>query len=233
MELAVSQQNTNEQPKHQPNSHIEVKGFELPQSVMIKALTSGLPNHISLQIALRVDGNIVKRGSIDYKVTYDLWDEVFLVHISQGPDQQHVVLKDTTLLFNELSNTRLTMHVPHSVQELSIQMVVNPIEASRIKRIHRWIAQSKGHDVDESQPEQVRSISDRQRATLSDGIGSGDAYTGAYSSSPNPIKPRFEKLFDKLLKEYADPNDIPALWKSAVYVMSLQPRLPRHAKSFN
>jgi hypothetical protein len=222
---------------------VKVKDFQLPIAIVKKALVSGLPNHISMQFVLSADGNPFQRESIDYAVTYDLWDEMFMVQISQGMNQRHIVVNEMKLLLSELTNASLVMDIPNHTEEISVQLVINPIEAARIKRIHRWIAHSKGHEVDEQDPQQVSSISNRQQ-TLSPATFGNRPKTSTVSSlaentisvsssAENVTKPRFEKLFDRLLKEYADPNDIPALWKSAVYVMSLQPRLLHHAKSYN
>jgi hypothetical protein len=210
---------------------VEVKGLQLPSSTMVKAITSGLPNHLSLQFALHADDTVVQRRSIDYQVTFDLWDEVFRVKISNGTNQRLVVFEEIKLLFKELSSARLTMDIPGNVQAISAQMVVNPIEVARIKRIHRWIAQSKGHEVDEDEPLQVRDNANLQRLAPPSSVTRASNTDGLKLHTV--VTPRFEKLFDRLLKEYADPNDIPALWKSTVYVMSLYPRSTTYAKSFN
>ncbi|MFT4929461.1 MAG: hypothetical protein ACI8WB_005594 [Phenylobacterium sp.] len=199
---------------------VTVKSIPYPAQLDAE-LDSGLPNTINVLLWLSDDSNDNGRlvATVDYQVTYDLWDEVYLVNITThaGGVTRHVV-KTKTELLRRLSHITLTQVVDLNTlvsatnTSLSTQVIVNPVDGERIKKIHAWIANSKGFTHEPQDKRQSTSLTNtvansNRIAPVSGGVGASVTVTRSGG-------PRFQKLFDKILEQYMQTDEVPALWRS-------------------
>jgi hypothetical protein len=207
---------------------ISASNINYPQDILNIELKSGLPNTIDLLIILSQDGTPVVQKIKRFSVTYDLWDEFYLIQ-ELGKDKRNDIHVDNDkALKNALSSFDIIMPYSPELFNSKVPIVVtaqiffNPVHSQKIKKIQNWIRTSKGFNrvEDDSdsppQPNQrafTKSSLGRtnQRAIISETeIGSLNQPNAASISSG----PRFEKLFDKILEQHLSESSIAAQWRS-------------------
>jgi hypothetical protein len=137
----------------------------LSDPALAKKLSSGLP----MMIAMRA---YVFRQGIDAplalaprvcRVVYDLWDEVYRVHISEpGRERDQAAVLDGVLRLcaeaHDLAVVRRDRLQPGTPYFLGVVVDVNPVSAEMIEQMRRWMS----------------------RPTTTSGIGPGDALFGGF-----------------------------------------------------
>jgi len=205
--------------------HISVNNINYPKNIIEQDINSGLPNNISLIISLTKNGQQRFLTSVNYQITYDLWDEIYNVTISHADGVQKVSFESSTLLVGFINNLTFTSANilkeidSTEVHQLKAMVLVNPVKTERIKKIRAWIATSQGYTYEPERDEKNILVTSNKTPIMSSGqitgkegkrvlkrkAGLADASIG---------RPRFQKLFDQILDQYMDPDEIPALWRS-------------------
>jgi len=205
--------------------HISVNNIQYPKNIIEQDINSGLPNNISLIISLTRNGQQCFLTSVNYQITYDLWDEIYNVNISHADGVQKISFENSTLLVDFINNLTFTSANilkeidSTEVHQLKAMVLVNPVKTERIKKIRAWIATSQGYTYEPERDENNILVTSNKTPLISSGqitgkegkrvlkrkAGLADASIG---------RPRFQKLFDQILDQYMDPDEIPALWRS-------------------
>ncbi|MFT5759340.1 MAG: hypothetical protein ACI9LM_004098 [Alteromonadaceae bacterium] len=194
-----------------------ITDINYPQSILKKELNSGLQNNISIFITFSQNDMNIFNCHLSFQITYDLWDENYVVIINRNSGVQVTrIINSSSEVLAFLNTIRVNCGDKSSKNEtyiLQAKVLVNPVKAKRIKKIKNWIATSKGYTagsdklgntpINEEQPNNTNRNEGRNTGTMN-----------FYSQAS--ARPRFEKLFDKILQQYSGPNDIPSLWSSEV-----------------
>ena len=137
---------------------VQVKDISYPKQVLVKQLNSGLTNNISALLSLQQDNKTVFATKINYKITYDLWDEVYQLVITNSfgePVSKVIDNKEQLLIMlNQLdfsSHEAFMQLRPQKRYQLKVQILVNPVASERINKIRAWIATSQGYSLDPEQ----------------------------------------------------------------------------------
>lgn len=212
---------------------LTIRDIDYPSRLLQQELTSGLPNKIDVLVEVKNGENSLLGFVKNYTIIYDLWDEQFNVtessgHLDSFKLSSTKTINDmlSTLVINDiLSLDRLDSSRKYLI---SAQVAFNPVREERIQKIKEWTATSKGFTVDpdtvESQSKLLaangNSASDRSNAIITGGaIGPGESPTSAIGSNTGVVTepssgPRFQKLFDRILDQYLDSEDVVAQWRS-------------------
>jgi hypothetical protein len=128
-----------------------VRGLDFPRTFP-KDLTSGLTSHLMVRVLLQSPGRADVQHIAEIAVKYDLWDENFRVTLSvdgrvltseiqTGQDAVLARLREARLpsLFAETSLT------PGATYTLHADVLLNPIDAERMEKIRKWVAENSTH----------------------------------------------------------------------------------------
>jgi hypothetical protein len=133
--------------------------------VLLKKLSSGLPMVIAMRAYVYREGEDtpVALAPRVCRVVYDLWDEVFRIHVSEPERErdQAAVLDGVLRICTEPQNLPLVRRNLLTVGEpyfLGVVVDVNPVSPEMIDQMRRWMS----------------------RPTGSTGIGPGDALFGTF-----------------------------------------------------
>ncbi|MCJ8271472.1 MAG: DUF4390 domain-containing protein [Psychrosphaera sp.] len=198
---------------------VTVGDINYPKTALDKALKSGLPNNIGLWLTLTRDDKEVHVAHLNHQITYDLWDEVYQVQTTSttGVQSSQMVSSQTQLL-SQLSSIALGNVVPVAVLQprgqyrLKAQVIVNPVQVERIKKIQAWIASSQGYDKPSAHQLGASGLGQGLQTRAEHSV----ATTGVSSAGP-----RFQKLFDQILAQYMSSEKMPALWHSKAVTAEL------------
>lgn len=205
-----------------------------PAKFINKEINSGLPNLITFWLTIEQAGQQVFALQQDIKVVYDLWDEVYLLNFSDSSNRQRqrtIKGKDKLRQFlGEIDSgplLDLKRLNPDTTYRLKAQVIVNPVKSERIKKIQDWLATSKGFTPSESNKGQKTTL---VVSTVSgpEGESITPSANGVRSSGP-----RFKKLFDQILEQYIDADELPALWRSPVTSIEFNTEQLSHASEVN
>lgn len=137
----------------------------LSDPALLKKLSSGLPMHIVMRAYVYKEGETtpVALAPRVCRVNYDLWDEVYRVHVSEPERErdQAVILEGVGRLCTEardLPVVRRDLLTAGQPYFLGVVVDVNPVSPQMVEQMQRWIA----------------------RPTGSTGIGPGDALFGGF-----------------------------------------------------
>ncbi|MCJ8268921.1 MAG: hypothetical protein MJK04_05900, partial [Psychrosphaera sp.] len=175
-----------------------------------KELDSGLPNTISLILSLSENNQPRHALTVNIQVLYDLWDEVYIVkQLSSDGVFNKRVFKTKIALVTWLGKMEQRVIAvdqlkPNARHQINARVIVNPVKTERIKKIQAWIASSNGFTHREN----------RQRSNSSYVGSRSSRASGVSSSGVAASGPRFQKLFDQILEQYMNTEQIPALWRS-------------------
>jgi hypothetical protein len=138
----------------------------LSDPALTKKLSSGLPMIIAMRAYVYSDGQDapVALAPRVCRVVYDLWDEVYRVHVSEPEHErdQAAVLDGVFRLCTEardLPVVKRNLLAPGAPCFLAVVVDVNPVSPEMIEQIRRWMS----------------------RPTGSTGIGPGDALFGSFA----------------------------------------------------
>lgn len=205
---------------------VTVAQLQYPKAKLGKALKSGLPNNISLWLSLTHNGKQIQAVHLNHQITFDLWDEVYLLQSrsSTGVQSSHSV-KSLEQLLQMLSSMTIDNIMPERAiatsngYQLKAQVIVNPVQIERIKKIQAWIASSNGYSKPAGNLTQRAATISNVTANVAAKVDVGASSAGVTSSGP-----RFQKLFDKILEQYAQSDEIPALWHSQPIIADVKLR---------
>ena len=205
----------------EPSLTLAVNNIEYPKDLLEKELKSGLPNDINLIVSIEQQGKPIYGTTVNYKITYDLWDEIYQVRI-QGAEH---VLTECRVAQNDITEfmTSFTITSKEAFQLLGLEqsylaqvrILVNPVKTERINKIKTWIANSQGHTVDSEANN--NSLLVANTTPVSQHQSSQSAVNRpTFTPTVGSARPRFQKLFDQILEQYIREDEIPALWSSEV-----------------
>ena len=202
---------------------ISVRDINYPEQLLHKQLNSGLPNNISLLLSLKQNDNIISMLKYNYQITYDLWDEVYLVVESSIYNNSiSKLINNETELMNQLNQLNFSSREfyvklqPKEQYQVTLQVLVNPVTAQRINKIRTWIANSQGHTLDLEQNQQNKPPPVTVQPIVTKLTNPQNRVSSTRSG-----RPRFQKLFDQLLEQHLASAQMPALWRSDIISTSI------------
>ena len=214
------------------NLSANIRNINLPVNLLLLELKSGLPNYVNLIVIVGNERESIYQYSLSLIVTYDLWDEHYMVNRFDPTGHKKVNIKGDQELLVYLANHQLRNFVDLSkitntkVLTLSYRILFNPVKAERIKKIKNWIRTSNGFDEldeeDNDSGELNSSVLASRRSTntnsnrppITDANGNRLDFSGGTPSVSSG--PRFQKLFDKILEQNMSGDSVAADWKSEV-----------------
>jgi len=213
--------------------HISVDNINYPRNIIEQDINSGLPNNINLIISLTKNGQQRFFALVNYQITYDLWDEIYNVKISNDIYKKNITFENRDLLvkfishLNFISEDILKKMGTTDIYQLKALVLVNPVKTERIKKIRAWIATSQGYTYEHNSDEQVLIAAARpapvtssvkvpviSREQVEGKIGTIALQRRVAIADSALARPRFQKLFDRILDQYMNPDEMPALWRS-------------------
>lgn len=202
-----------------------VNDIDYPESLVAKELKSGLPNDINILINIRQGNTVIFATTVNYSITYDLWDEVFVIRSVKGEQPPTIERIEQQEIERFIQSFHLTSEKAHDLLKtnlsyhLQMRVLANPVNTERINKIKAWIASSQGHKVDEEANNKALIVANTTPAARG---GQAPATGISQSTNLNTIgsaRPRFQKLFDQILEQYITEDEIPALWSSEVITL--------------
>jgi hypothetical protein len=118
---------------------------------LVKKLSSGLPVVIAMRAYVYEQGQDVPMALATRvcRVVYDLWDEVYRVHVSEPEHErdQAAVLDGVLRLCTEardLAVVRRTLLAPGQPIFLGVVVDVNPVSPEMVEQMRRWMSRPTG-----------------------------------------------------------------------------------------
>lgn len=204
---------------------VKVANIQYPKAILMREMKSGLPNVLDMMVRLTGSDGLETSDQVRYIITYDLWDEHYLVTAFKLDSQQRKTIETDANLLHWLSSVRLngldTEQVLRNKGELklSFQTFFNPVQSDRINKIQNWIRTSKGYDVSVKDASDD-AITSTQAASKHANLASKHTNLASASNhtsgrrAPVSSGPRFQKLFDKILEDHMNQDAVAAQWKS-------------------
>ncbi len=123
----------------------------LSDAPIAEKLSSGLPTVIAMRAYLYregVDAPIELAARI-CRVTYDLWDEVYRVHVSEpGRERDQAAVLDGVVRVcaeaRDLPIVRRDLLVPGAQYFLGVVVDVNPVSPEIVEQMRRWMSRPTG-----------------------------------------------------------------------------------------
>lgn len=123
----------------------------LSDPALMKKLSSGLPMVIAMRAYVYPDGQDapVALATRVCRVVYDLWDEVYRVHVSEPERErdQAAVLDGVLRLCTEardLALVRSQFLMADQSYFLGVVVDVNPVSAETVEQMRRWLSRPTG-----------------------------------------------------------------------------------------
>jgi hypothetical protein len=123
----------------------------LADAELVKKLSSGLPTVIAMRAYVYREGQDtpVALAARVCRVVYDLWDEVYRVHVSEPERErdQAAVLDGVLRLCTEardLPVVRRGLLEPRQPVFLAVVVDVNPVSPEIVDQMHRWMSRPSG-----------------------------------------------------------------------------------------
>tara|TARA_R110001583_G_scaffold78901_1_gene213610 strand:+ start:3383 stop:4165 length:783 start_codon:yes stop_codon:yes gene_type:complete len=212
---------------HNDQLTAKVNDISYPATLLDKELNSGLSNNISLLLSLYQQDNKRFAVRLNYQITYDLWDEIYTVRITDSnalSKSKRINSKADLIAFIEEIELPTGFDMSHIQADVSFQLraqvLVNPVKTERIKKIKAWIASSQGYTPDFEQGLVNRPpVPINSAARVNSGFGQKNQTMPV--DNRRLARPRFQKLFDQILEQYMTPNEVPALWRSDVAIINI------------
>jgi hypothetical protein len=118
---------------------------------LIKKLSTGLPVVIAMRAYLYREGDDVPVALAPRvcRVVFDLWDEVYRVHVSEPEhDRDQAVVLDGVLRLcteaRDLAVVRRALVVPGRTYFLGVVVEVNPVSPEIVDQMRRWMSRPAG-----------------------------------------------------------------------------------------
>jgi hypothetical protein len=125
----------------------------LDDPVLRKKLSSGLPMHIAMRAYVYEDNQSPPAPLLAARictVNYDLWDEVFKMHISEPgrPERDLAALLDSTIRncaeARDLALVQRNVLKPGTSYFLGVIVDVNPVSQDMMNQMRQWITRPNG-----------------------------------------------------------------------------------------
>jgi hypothetical protein len=123
----------------------------LADPALVKKLSSGLPMVVAMRAYLYREGDVapIALATRVCRVVYDLWDEVYRIHLSEPERErdQAVVLDGVFRVCTEardLPIVRRSLLVPDDSYFLAVIVDVNPVSPEIVDQIRRWMSRPTG-----------------------------------------------------------------------------------------
>ena len=183
-----------------------------PKTLLEKELESGLPNHITLMINLVGENKTIPLQLVSVSITYDLWDEHYVINsqeqlLNSANERIENIVPNKNELLEILSHYKVKIsglseqYLSPGNNYLQVQILVNPVKAERVARIQNWLKNAQSQPLATRNTKRDRGPASRLVSTSNNGIGGRSR------------GPRFKKLFDQILEQYAA-SEMPAQWRS-------------------
>lgn len=186
--------------------YFSVVDLPLPEKLLNKEMTSGLPNNVSVIVKLYHQQKLITQTRVNTKIIYDLWDEVFIVETFNPPSLLVNRYAKKSNLMAELREFNLSallsnneINIPANKLTATVQVIYNPVDKERIKRVQQWIRENNGYSQLNTEQFQKDNLPP--------------------NNSGNGL--RFKKLFDKIIDDYIPEEGFSAQWKSTVIKLQL------------
>ena len=195
----------------------EIRSYEVPKNIFTKEIDSGLPNVFHIYLVFENRENIIGVETMEYSVTYDLWDEKYIVQIGNSIEKKTVTVGEKSGLFKLMSSVpdKSVVSIISGLSKgellVKLRIAYNPVSKEKIEKIKSWV------DGQETR-------SDINRGVIQDPAVRGDAETGEVSVNINTNVnvnvgiqvssngPRFRGLFDRILEQRIEETQSLAQW---------------------
>jgi hypothetical protein len=124
----------------------------LADDALMKKLSSGLPMVIAMRAYLYREGQDtpVALAPRVCRVVYDLWDEVYRVHVSEpGRERDQAAVLDGVLRIcteaRDVPVVRRDLLTPGQPYFLGVVVDVNPVSPEMIEQMRRWMSRPTGN----------------------------------------------------------------------------------------
>ena len=192
---------------------VELTNITYPEYLLTEEIKNGLPNKVDGVLKLLQRDELIKLVIINYDITYDLWEESYLIRVNGSTDRTPILLKEDDEINHFLSVIRFPP-IPQSLIEadysdilLTAEIAFNPIQSEKLKKIEDWM-RKKG-EYNQNITAASTTIEKRSNSFFS--RGGNSTRDGIFRSSG----PRFKNLFDQILTEYMENSaSNAALWRS-------------------
>ncbi|TMO67131.1 hypothetical protein CWC18_01630 [Pseudoalteromonas aurantia] len=210
--------------KEEHQLSLKITDIRYPSELLSTEINSGLQSRFYSIISFKKGDEVYRRCSYSLNVTYDLWDEHY--RIEKVDDYGLISLwniTDVQEVYSLLKNQEIkcplsTMQAKNNIR-ITAQVFVNPVEHKRIEKIKSWINSSQGHKA-KSESNVIHASENRSYSRIIN--INGKAVKSIMKGKNTTVRPRFEKLFDKILSQYSGPSDIVSLWKSEIITKTIK-----------
>lgn len=191
---------------------IQIKNAPLPMDLLSHEIDSGLPNNIVYLLSFFSGDQALGVKTVKYMVIHDLWDENYRLEKNLGDKTVRQVYKEKGKLLKKLSGIEIKgfdAALLGNEYILRIQTVFNPIKIDRVKEVKDWF--------------DGRSMEAIQRNKLAE-ASSGPQTFGTKGADVTQISrgPRFKKLFNKILEQYAENSESVGQWRSKLVTVNFK-----------
>jgi hypothetical protein len=210
--------------KEEHQLSLEITDIGYPNELLNTEINSGLQSRFYSIISFEKGDEVFTRCSYSLNVTYDLWDEHYRI---EKIDTNGLIslwnITDVQEVYSLLKNLEIkcplsAIQAKNNIR-ITAQVFVNPVEHKRIEKIKSWINSSQGHKANsESNVNHASESRSYSRIINIDGKAVKSIMLGENTTT----RPRFEKLFDKILSQYSGPSDIVSLWKSTIITKTIK-----------
>lgn len=128
-----------------------VRNLEFPRGFP-KDLTSGLTSHVMVRLSLQAPGRPESQRVAELAVKYDLWEETFRMTLSvDGRVLASDIYPSRDAVLARLHDARLPSLFPEGnlapgvVYTLHADVLLNPIDAERMEKIRKWVAENSAY----------------------------------------------------------------------------------------
>jgi hypothetical protein len=183
-----------------------VRDLDFPRTFP-KDLTSGLTSHVLVRLTLRSSGHPDLQRVVELAVKYDLWEETFRFTLSVDG---RVLMSDTQAsrdaVLARLHDARLpalfpeTSLTPGATYSLHADVLLNPIDAERMEKIRKWVAENSAYTPGQS-----------------DVPG-----TGTTTAS--------NEIFNRIFEQFAAGSRTAAIWRETVVSSPFRPESVPHER---
>ncbi len=172
-----------------------------------KDLTSGLTSHVVIRVSLRAPGRPDVQRVTELAVKYDLWDETFGFTLSvEGRALTSDTLASVDAVLARLRDARLPALFPEGsltpgvTYTLHADMLLNPIDAERMEKIRKWVAENSAYTPGQA----------------------GVPDTGTTNKS--------NELFNRIFEQFAAGSTTAAAWRESAVSSPFRPESVPHER---
>lgn len=147
---------------------IRITGIAFSREQFRGLFMSGLTSRLEFVIAVRAKDRGAFNIREEWKIYYDLWDEIFRVNIkSQEKVNAKIEFRTIDMLFRSIENPEFeSINLQFPLQDfadgsgvLAIRMSLNPISQETVERVKKWVNQRQvpGLNIASLSPQEAAS----------------------------------------------------------------------------